>query len=166
MFVLENVSLGDSGMYECTSLDTETFESTVGETPVSVNCKHIGLTKMFDPREQLFSSRCFIAVSAFFLLLCVDLGSAVVTPGSPIVVAQGGLVAADCSAQSSLQTQTAWFKVKFTHRAIIHTNRNNILSQNYTMIDLHTRKPCRVQTGTVQKPVARTRTDYVTFWPF
>lgn len=43
MVVLDNVTRLDSGVYECTSTDTDTFDMVIGNTTVFVNCKESAL---------------------------------------------------------------------------------------------------------------------------
>lgn len=39
VFVLSNVTRRNSGVYQCTFMDTDTFEEILGITTVFVNCK-------------------------------------------------------------------------------------------------------------------------------
>lgn len=43
VLVMDNVTRHQSGVYECTSTDTDTFDEISGNTTVFVNCKESAL---------------------------------------------------------------------------------------------------------------------------
>lgn len=60
MVLLRNVSRWDSGLYECTATDPETFNDLVGSMTLSVNCKDSAPVRLFlQARLHLIlTSRC------------------------------------------------------------------------------------------------------------
>lgn len=107
--VLQEVTRGHSGVYECNSFDTETYESISGNTTVFVNCKESAPIDFVTVTDTFYCSACSRLSSP--LLLCVDLDPAVVEPKEPAVVDQGEELKATCNALSSLRTHTVWIKV-------------------------------------------------------
>lgn len=104
--VLENVSRQNSGVYQCTSTDMETFEELLNTTTVSVNCKRRHCQMIWNYWKQNG-----FHVSTL-LSVCKDLDAAVVTPRENVSMAMGQELEATCNALSSLQTQTVWLKVQ------------------------------------------------------
>lgn len=118
MFVLNNTNRADSGVYQCVSIDTDTFEEISGETTVFINCKNSApirfivtfTTNAYYQQHQTAATTFVTSLSA----AAVDLDAAVILEDN-ITVAQGEELKATCNALSSLPTHTTWFKVTYTH---------------------------------------------------
>lgn len=55
MLLLHNVSRRDSGLYECVSTDTDTFNEVSGNMTLSVNCKASTLVWLFFKSAPAFN---------------------------------------------------------------------------------------------------------------
>ena len=151
MVVLENVTRLNSGVYTCTSTDTDNFDMVSGNTTVFVNCKepaHIWLVTMIfitfyqqnECRQQVWY---FLSLPA----LCIDLDPAVVIPND-VEVSQGEELTATCNALSSLQTHTVWFKVtdtqQYSNSTLKATTLLSCTITNTQMKEIAFRKPIRL----------------------
>lgn len=101
--VLKDVTRLNSGEYECTLVDMESFEELSGKTTVFVHCKDFTLISFVTNSNKNKSLPRFS--------VCIDLDPPVIKPSETIVVDNGKEVKVTCNALSSLSTKTTWFKV-------------------------------------------------------